>query len=81
MLTHFQRERLKAQVRPRIDDQYQTTHNDALDIVVNEIRQQSPECFHTEATLSERVFFDQPKPHVACAGYMVPRIVRPGEDV
>lgn len=74
MLNHFQRERIKAQVRPLIDDQYQATHNEALEIVVAQIMAQSPECFHTEATLSTRVFFNQPKDHVPCSYYMVPRI-------
>ncbi len=76
MLNHFQRERIKAQVRPLIDDQHQATQNDALDAVVAEIKAQYPGCFHTEATLSKRIFYHQPKPHIECAGYMVPLITK-----
>lgn len=74
MLPPFQRERIKAQVRSMIDDQYQASDNEALAVVVAEIRAQYPEHFHTDASLSERVFYDQPKAHVTCAGYMVPFI-------
>lgn len=76
MLNHFQRERIKAQVRPLIDDQYQASHNEALDLVVAEIKAQYPEHFHTDETLSQRVFYNQPKRDLPCAGYMVPIITR-----
>lgn len=74
MLTHFQCERIKAQVRPLIDDQHQASHNEALDLVVAEIKAQYPEHFHTDASLSERVFYNQPRRDLPCAGYMVPFI-------
>lgn len=76
VLNDFQRARIKAQVRPMIEDQYQSTPNLALDSAVEDVRLQSPECFHTEATLSTRVFYHQPNDYVPCAGYIVPFIRR-----
>jgi len=74
MLNEFVRARIKAQVRAMVDEQYQSTPNEALEQAIEEIKAQWPECFHTEATLSTRVFFNQPRDHVPCADYMVPFI-------
>lgn len=80
MLNEFQRARIKAQVRPMIDDQYQSTTNESLELAIEDIKRQAPECFHTEATLSTRVFYHQPRgDYVPCAGYMVPYFERIGD--
>lgn len=61
MLSLYQQQRLKAQVRPLIDGKYQQTDNPNLERVIAEIKQQSPEKFHTKATLHDRVFVHEPR--------------------
>lgn len=76
MLNDFQRARIKAQVRPLIEGQFQATPNLALELAIEDLKTQAPECFHTEASLSTRVFYHQPNDYVPCAGYIVPFIRR-----
>lgn len=73
MLSHYQQERLKAQVRPLINDHYQSSENPSLEAVIADIKKQSPHKFHTDQTLKDRVFFNQPRRDVPSAGFIHPR--------
>lgn len=73
MLSPHQQQRLKVAVRPLIDSKHQATENAQLELVIAEIKQQSPEKFHTKATLHDRVFVNEPRQSVGQvprAGYI-----------
>lgn len=80
MLNNIERERIRAAGRPKGEEHYEMTENPLLSVTVEQLRERWPEHFHSDATLSQRVFYHQPRDHVECAGYIVPRISRGGAD-
>lgn len=69
MFNAVERAMLKAASRPLLEGRIQTTDNPKLEETIARIRAMSPEKFHTEASLSTRRFFHQPKrgePYASC---------------
>jgi hypothetical protein len=61
LLNEYQRIRLRDLSQVRKDKMYTAKPNVALEKYIEELHNQSPECFHTDyKSLSERVFFDEP---------------------
>lgn len=71
MFTEQQQKQLKATVRPKIGEEHQSTQNDALSVVIEKLRFESPEKFLTEYSMEKRVFFHQPRQIIPMAGYKV----------
>jgi len=70
MFTPDQQARLKSASNPT---KFSSCANTVLEEVINQIKLESPELFHTEATMADRVFIHQPTVS-DCAGYLVPWI-------
>lgn len=68
MLSQTQQDFLKSRARARDPEQGVT-----LDQAIAQIRSESPEKFHTDASLKERVFFNQPTLNLPCKAFVVPR--------
>ena len=74
MLLPHQIAMLKEAVGPRDEHgNFSSSDNEKLNDRIKRIKYESPSKFHTEETLKERVFYNQPKPGIACAGYIVSR--------
>jgi hypothetical protein len=43
-----------------------------LDRAIRESQEANPNAFHTDATLAQRIFFDQPLRHEPCRGFVRP---------
>lgn len=71
MFTEQQQKQLKDTVRPKIGEEYQSTENNALSVVIEKLRFESPEKFLTEYSMEKRVFFHQPRQIIPMAGYKV----------
>lgn len=71
MFTEQQQKQLKDTVRPKIGEEYQSTENNALSVVIEKLRFESPEKFLTEYSMGKRVFFHQPRQIIPMAGYKV----------
>ncbi len=71
MFTEQQQKQLKDTVRPKIGEEYQSTENNALSVVIEKLRFESPEKFLTEYSMEKRVFSHQPRQIIPMAGYKV----------
>lgn len=71
MFTEQQQKQLKDTVRPKIGEEYQSTENNALSVVIEKLRFESPEKFLTDYSMEKRVFFHQPRQIIPMAGYKV----------
>jgi len=71
MFTEQQQKQLKDTVRPKIGEEYQSTENNALSVVIEKLRFESPEKFLTDYSMEKRVFFHQPRQVIPMAGYKV----------
>lgn len=80
MFTEIQKQRLKATVRPRYGNEYQSTTNDELNELIAQLRLESPERFLTDYSIEKRVFFHQPRQVIPMAGYKVKLRVWPTEE-
>ncbi|CAB4127109.1 hypothetical protein UFOVP254_6 [uncultured Caudovirales phage] len=60
MLPDYYRKLLATIVRPKQGSFYTGTANRELDEVIAEIKEAVPHLYHTEESLKERVFFDEP---------------------
>ncbi len=72
MLNDYARGRLKACVRRPTDDRQSGTDNPLLTEVTADIKKQNPDDFHTDESLKDRRFFNQPKHGIQGAFYVVP---------
>lgn len=74
MLLPHHASQLKAAVGPRDEHgNFACVENDRLNALIKRIKEESPRHFHSDATLSERVFYHEPKQRIPNAGYIVPR--------
>lgn len=67
MLNQHHRQLLKSHAKARDNRQGPT-----LDEVIEGIKAQAPEKFHTDATLKERVFYHEPRHNLPSAGCIIP---------
>ena len=63
--------RLQLANRSPVDGFYSGAPNPRLTAVIAQLRLESPELFHSRATLSGRLFWDQPATAVPSAGHHV----------
>jgi hypothetical protein len=72
MFTEQQQSRLKATVRPKIGEEYQSTTNHELEKTIEQLKLESPERFLNKHSIENRRFYHQPRSVIPMAGFVEP---------